>query len=206
MKPLVHKAATQRHRSAPRGNERRLVTQYPRRQILTLALGAAALPGIGRAARAQSYPTRPITMVVPFAAGGASDIIARSLAERMRVTLNQPIIIENVSGATGSIGVGRVARAAPDGYTLCVGQLATHVMNGATYKLRYDVLNDFEPVALISTSPFLLLSNKAMPTDDLEAHGLAEGQSRQSIDGSRRCGQPGADNRHPLSEGNRHPV
>jgi tripartite-type tricarboxylate transporter receptor subunit TctC len=132
-----------------RGNERRLVTQHPRRRFLYLAVGAA-VPALSRVAGAQAYPTRPVTMIVPFAAGGGSDIIARSVAERMRLTLNQPIIIENVTGAGGSIGAGRVARAAPDGYTLCTGNLATHVMNGATHKLQYDLLNDFEPVALSS--------------------------------------------------------
>jgi len=91
-------------------------------------------------AHAQVYPSRPITMVVPFPAGGSTDAVARIVAERMRVSLGQPVIIENVGGAGGSIGVGRVARAAPDGYTLDVGQWDTHVANGATFPLSYDVV------------------------------------------------------------------
>ena len=116
---------------------------------LSLALAFAALVGIA-GADAQSYPTRPITLIIPFPAGGSTDAIGRIVAERMRASLGQPIIIENVGGAGGSIGVGRVARAAPDGYTLDIGQWDTHVANGATYPLSYDVLKDFEPVALIS--------------------------------------------------------
>jgi tripartite-type tricarboxylate transporter receptor subunit TctC len=97
---------------------------------------------------AQDYPTRPITMVVPFASGGPVDTYARILSERMRVSLGQPVVIENVAGAGGSIGVGRVARAAPDGYTIVIGIWSTHVANGAVYNLQYDLLNDFEPIAL----------------------------------------------------------
>src|SRR6266545_3897672 len=95
--------------------------KLPRRKFLLLAAGAAALPAMSRIARAQTYPTRPISVVVPFVAGGATDVIARMMAERMRASLGQPVIVENVSGAGGSIGVGRVARAAPDGYTLSIG-------------------------------------------------------------------------------------
>jgi tripartite-type tricarboxylate transporter receptor subunit TctC len=120
------------------------------------------------AAHAQVYPSRPITMVVPFPAGGSTDAVARIVAERMRLPLGQPVVIENVGGAGGSIGVGRVARAAPDGYTLDVGQWDTHVANGATFPLSYDVVKDFEPVALLSSNPFLILAKKAMPADDLK--------------------------------------
>src|SRR5215831_12213571 len=102
-----------------------------RRRFLHLAGGAAALPAVSRIARAQAYPSRPITMIVPFPAGGPTDTIGRIVAEGMRVSLRQPIIIENVTGAGGTIGVGRVARAVPDGYTLSVGFLGTHVLNGA---------------------------------------------------------------------------
>jgi tripartite-type tricarboxylate transporter receptor subunit TctC len=105
--------------------------------------------------------------MVPFPPGGATDVIARNLAERMKVSLGQPVIIENVTGAGGTIGTGRVARAAPDGYTLSIGQNETHVITGATYALQYDVLNAFEPVALLLTTPLLLLARKAMPADDL---------------------------------------
>ena len=120
-------------------------------RILVAILAAATL-GAGRCAQAQDYPSRPITIVVPFPAGGPVDTLARFIAERMRVPLGQPIVIENVSGADGSIGVGRVARAAPDGYTLVDGIWSTHVVNAAIYRLQYDVLNDFEPVALLTNS------------------------------------------------------
>src|SRR5215831_800626 len=139
-----------------------------RRQFLHLAAGAAALPAVPRFAWAQAYPSRPITIVVPFPAGGSTDVIGRILAEKMRSSLGQTIIVENVGGAGGSIGVGRVARAAPDGYTLDIGQWDTHVANGATFSLAYDVVKDFEPVALLSSNPFLILAKKAMPADDLK--------------------------------------
>ncbi len=137
----------------------------PRRKFLHLAAGAAALP---RVAYAQAYPTRPITLVVPFAAGGPVDTLARFLTERMRPLLGQPIIIENVGGAGGSIGVGRVARAAPDGYTLINGIWSTHVANGAIYPLQYDVLNDFEPVALLTSNSQMLIGRKSLPANDLK--------------------------------------
>src|SRR5262244_1434000 len=139
-----------------------------RRQFLHLAAGAAALPVVPRFAWAQAYPSRPITIVVPFPAGGSTDVIGRILSEKMRSALGQTIIIENVGGAGGSIGVGRVARATPDGYTLDIGQWDTHVANGATFALAYDVVKDFEPIALLSSNPFLILAKKAMPADDLK--------------------------------------
>src|SRR5262249_48969506 len=116
----------------------RNMMRLPRRQFLHLAAGGAVLPAISRIARAQAYPARPITMVVPFAAGGPTDTIARVIADGMRVPLGQPVIIENVTGAAGSLGVGRVARAAPDGYTISIGQWGSHVTNGAIYALQYD--------------------------------------------------------------------
>jgi len=116
--------------------------KFPRRRFLRLAAGAVALPAVSRIARAQVYPLRPITIVVPFPAGGSTDVIGRILAEKMRASLGQTIIIENVGAAGGSIGVGRVARAAPDGYTLDIGQWDTHVANGATYPLSYNLQND----------------------------------------------------------------
>ena len=141
---------------------------HSRRRFLHLAAGAAALPAVSRIARAQVYPSRPITIVVPFAAGGPTDMIGRMLAEHMRASLGQPVIIENVTGAAGSIAVGRVARAAPDGYTLSIGNWGTHVLNGALYALPYDLLKDFEPVALLSSNPLLIVAKKAMPADDLK--------------------------------------
>src|SRR5262245_16020377 len=137
--------------------------KFPRRKFLHMAAGAVALPAVSRIASAQGYPTRPITMVVPFAAGGATDTIGRVMAERLKISLGQSIIVENVTGATGALGVGRVARATPDGYTLGIGTNSTHVLNGATYALQYDLLTDFEPVTLLSTGPFVLTARKTMP-------------------------------------------
>jgi tripartite-type tricarboxylate transporter receptor subunit TctC len=139
-----------------------------RRHFLQLAASAAALPAVSRLAWAQAYPTRPITIVVPYPPGGGSDVIARTLAERIRVLLGQTGVIENLSGAGGSIGVGRVARAAPNGYTLCIGNWASHVLNGAIYTLQYDLLKDFEPVALLSSNPIIIVAKNAMPADDLK--------------------------------------
>jgi len=141
--------------------------KLPRRTFLHLAAGAAALPVMSRTAAAQAYPTRPITIVVPYPAGGPTDTLARILAEHVRVSLGQPVIIENVSGAGGSIGVGRVARAAPDGYTVSIGHWQTHVLNGASYQLPYDVVNDFEPVSLLADTPQWIVARKTLPAKDL---------------------------------------
>jgi tripartite-type tricarboxylate transporter receptor subunit TctC len=140
--------------------------KLPRREFLGLA--AAALPAASRIARAETYPTRPITMIVPYAPGGATDTIGRVMAERMKSSLGQPVIVENVTGAGGTIAVGRAARAAADGYTLSLGQNGSHVVNGATYALQFDLLKDFEPVALISFSPSVLVARKTMPANDLK--------------------------------------
>jgi len=125
----------------------------PRRQFLHLAAGAAAVPAMSRMAAAQTYPARPITMIVPLAAGGPLDAIGRLLDERMRGSLGQPIIIENVTGADGSIGVGRAARARPDGYTIDLGLFGQHVLNGALYSLQYDLLSDFAFISPLVTNP-----------------------------------------------------
>ena len=137
-------------------------------QFLHLTAGAAAFLAAWRFARAQAYPTRPVAMVVGFAAGAATDTIGRVMAERMKSSLGQPVIVENVTGAGGTIAVGRVARAAPDGYTLGLGNNTSHVVAGAAYALRHDLLNDFEPVALLSTGPFVLTAKKTMPANDLK--------------------------------------
>ncbi len=118
-------------------------------------------------AGAQAYPSRPITMIVPYPAGGPTDTVGRVVAERMRAELGQPIVLENVSGAAGSIGLARVARAAPDGYTINVGNWSAHVVNGAIYTLPYDLRTDFAPVALLAQAPQLVLARKTMPADDL---------------------------------------
>src|SRR5256885_17263180 len=113
---------------------------------------ALAISGIGHA-EAQTYPSRTVTLVVPFPAGGPTDTIGRVIAEGLQASLGQPVIIENAAGATGSIGTGRVARAEPDGYTLILGTVATHVFNAAGYSLKYDVAKDFDPVSLIAFDP-----------------------------------------------------
>src|ERR1700756_5214328 len=125
--------------------------RFSRRKLfLQVTAGALAVPIMWPRAWAQAFPTRPITIIVPFAAGGPTDSLARLVSERMRQILGQPVVVENVTGAAGSIGVGRVARAEPDGYTLSLGIWSTHVVNGAVYHLSYDVLNDFAPVALMT--------------------------------------------------------
>jgi tripartite-type tricarboxylate transporter receptor subunit TctC len=137
-------------------------------RIATLvSLAIAAALATAPDARAETFPSHPITIVVPFPAGGPTDTVARILAEPMRVALGQAIIIENVTGAAGTIGTGKVARAAPTGYTLSVGFLGTHVLNGALYKLPYDVLQDFEPIALLASNPQLIVAKLAMPATDL---------------------------------------
>jgi tripartite-type tricarboxylate transporter receptor subunit TctC len=167
-----------------------------RRQLMRLA-GAAVALAIASPALAETYPTRPVTMVVAFGAGGPSDIIARILAEGMRAalaseassqrgnpivrapdtrpepgssaraSLGQAVVIENVTGASGTIGVGRVARATPDGYTLVLGNWATHVLNGPMFTLPYDLEKDFEPVALVSSDPLIVVAKKAVPANNL---------------------------------------
>jgi tripartite-type tricarboxylate transporter receptor subunit TctC len=141
--------------------------KLPRRTFLKFAAAAVAAPAFSRLAAAQTYPSRSITMIVPFPPGGTVDVVGRILAERMKGTLGQPIIIENVSGANGSIGTGRVARAAPDGYTIDLGWVGTHVFNAALYSLPYDALNDFEPIAPLHTNPAVLFARKTMPAKDL---------------------------------------
>jgi len=135
--------------------------------LLRIAAGCVLLLGGIAAAPAQVYPSRPITMVVPFAAGGPVDTVARILSEPMRATLGQSIIVENVTGAAGSIGVGRVARAAPDGYTLSIGHWSTHVVNGAIYPLPYDLLRDLEPIVLLPSNPMIVVSKSAVPAKNL---------------------------------------
>jgi tripartite-type tricarboxylate transporter receptor subunit TctC len=138
-----------------------------RRIFLQFAGAAAIAPGTSRVAIAQTYPTRPITMIVASAAGAAVDTIGRVLAERMRRPLGQPVIIENVGGADGSIGVGRVARAKPDGYTIDLGFASSHVLNGALYSLPYDVMNDFAPISPVATTPLVFYARNSLAAKDL---------------------------------------
>ena len=119
-------------------------------------------------ATCETYPSRPITMVLPFAAGGPTDTLMRIIGARMQVLLGQPVIIENVSGAAGTISLGRVARAASDGYTISVGPMNSHVLTGAIYRLPFDLLNDFEPVALLANNPSVIVSKKDVPARDLK--------------------------------------
>jgi tripartite-type tricarboxylate transporter receptor subunit TctC len=137
------------------------------RLLAFMIVGIVGLTSTGMAT-AEGYPAHPITIIVPFAAGGPTDTLARILAQRMAVKLGQGIVIENVSGASGSIGVGRVARSPPDGYTLSIGNITTHVFNGAIIPLPYDLLKDFEPVAMLASNPQLLLGKREIPANTLQ--------------------------------------
>jgi tripartite-type tricarboxylate transporter receptor subunit TctC len=139
-----------------------------RRRFLQLATSAAALLAVPGVCQAQTYPSRAITLVVPFPPGGSTDVAGRILADRMARVLGQPVIVENVGGAGGSIGVGRVARAGPDGYTIDVGQWDTHVAS-VIYNPNYDLKTAFAPIGLISINPQLLVARKAFPADDLNS-------------------------------------
>jgi tripartite-type tricarboxylate transporter receptor subunit TctC len=140
------------------------------RRVIHLAIMAAvalaAADGVP-AAGAELYPSRPITVNVPYAAGGPLDVVVRILADGLRANLGQSIVIENVSGAGGSVGVGRAVRAAPDGYTLSAGNWSTHVANGALYPLAYDLRNDFEPVSLLPYEPNVIIARKDLPATTL---------------------------------------
>src|SRR3954462_6825035 len=119
-------------------------------------------------ASAQDYPNRPISVIVPFPAGGPTDAIIRNLGERMRVSLGQPLIVEYVTGAGGTVGTTRANRAAPDGYTIICGHFGTHATNGAVYSLPYDLVTDFTPISLLPRNPYLIVVNKGLPVADLK--------------------------------------
>lgn len=138
-----------------------------RRQFLALAGFSSGL-SLPSFAAAETFPSRAITMIVPIGPGGLLDTVARIIAQRMQVALGQSVIVENVTGASGSIGVGRVARAAPDGYTLCYGAWTTHVANGAVYRLPYDVVADFEPIAMTCSTPWIVVVSKKVAVQDLK--------------------------------------
>jgi tripartite-type tricarboxylate transporter receptor subunit TctC len=142
-------------------------------------------------ANAQSYPARSIAMVVPYPAGGPSDTLARIVAERMKTALGQTVIVENVTGAGGSIGTGRVARAVPDGYTLALGHVQTHVINAVTQNLQYDVVKDFEPVSLIADTPQWLIARKTLPAEDVKGFiGWLKEQDGKATGGAVGVGGP----------------
>ena len=142
--------------------------EFPRRHILRLAVGATALPAVTRLAAAQTYPSRPVTVVVPFAPGALNDIVARLLSNGMSASLGQPVVVENVAGADGTIATSRVVRATPDGYTLIVGNWNTQVANRLIYSLPYDMVKDFEPVMLLPSAPMVLIVKKTTPANNLQ--------------------------------------
>jgi tripartite-type tricarboxylate transporter receptor subunit TctC len=137
-----------------------------RRRTLVAGLAAGL---VARGAAAQTFPSKQVTIVVPFTAGGPTDTLARILAERMSRSLGQTVIVDNTTGAAGTVGVGRVVRAAPDGYTIGIGHWSTHVVNPAIYPLNFNILDDLEPLAFIATNPQLLVTRKDFPTNDLTA-------------------------------------
>ena len=138
-----------------------------RRWLMAVVVAMLGLGWIAIVAAAQVYPARPITMIVPFPAGGATDTLARYLAEQMRGILGQPVVIENVGGAAGSIGVGRAVRSAADGYTLSIGTSTTHMLTGGLYTLPFDLLKDLDPVIEIGSEPLLIAGRNSLPADDL---------------------------------------
>jgi len=138
------------------------------RILLSVASTLVATTVFAQVVLAQSFPTRPITVVVPYPPGGPTDVVARVLAERMRGTLGQTVVVENVTGGSGNIGVGKVVRAAPDGYTLSIGNNGSHVLNAALYTLTYNILKDFAPIALLTSNPQIVVTRKTLPANDLK--------------------------------------
>jgi tripartite-type tricarboxylate transporter receptor subunit TctC len=132
--------------------------------VLLVAMSPASI----QVTAAQDYPSRPITLIVPLVAGGGPDTLARILAERMKTSLGQPIVVENIPTAAGTVGVGRLAQAAPDGYTIGIGDQTSNVVSSLTNSVRYDVLKDFDPIALLTTSPAVLVARKTMQAPDLK--------------------------------------
>jgi tripartite-type tricarboxylate transporter receptor subunit TctC len=140
----------------------------PQRRAFLRSLAALAFSSFAAAAAAQGFPTHAVTIVVPFSAGGPTDTITRILAQRMTKALGQTVIVENVTGAGGTIGGAKVAHSAPDGYTLAIGHVGTHVITGAIQQMKYDVYNDFEPVAMVATNPQIVVSNAKVPVKTLQ--------------------------------------
>jgi tripartite-type tricarboxylate transporter receptor subunit TctC len=137
--------------------------------VVAALLSLAATYAIPNAASAQGYPTRPVTFIVPYGAGGPVDTMARTMSEAMRTSLGQPIVIENITGANGTIGVGRAVKAAPDGYTVSIGNWPSHITNGAIYNLSYDIQRDFVPVARLPQNPYIAVVRKDHPAKDFKA-------------------------------------
>ena len=135
------------------------------RNLVLAAFGALLLSATPT--RADNFPSRPVTVIVPFAAGGPSDALTRIVVQRMRNALGESLLIENATGAGGSIGIGRLSRAAPDGYTIAFGNLGTHVANGVIYKLGYDIVTDFEPIVLLPSNPMIVVSKNTVPAKSL---------------------------------------
>src|SRR5580658_4733347 len=162
--------------------------KFQRRHFLKGAVGVAALPALSRFAVADTYPSRPITVVCPFAAGGATDVLARVLADPIGKALGQTIIVEDVTGAAGAIGVAKAVRATPDGYTLSIGTLTTHVLIGGLYKLDFDLLGDLMPIAELAFEPLLICVKNALPVKNLKEliEWLRANQGKASV------GIPGA--------------
>src|SRR5664279_3466677 len=142
------------------------IGRNPMRKWLTVVIATLVCLASAGMAAAQNYPARQITMIVPFPAGGATDTLGRFLAEKLRAVLGQPVIIENVAGAAGSIGVGRAVRSPADGYTLSIGTSTTHMLTGGLYSLQFDLLKDLEPVIQIGSEPLLIVGKKSLPADD----------------------------------------
>lgn len=159
------------------------MTKLSRRKFLPLAAGAATLPTLAHIAQAQAYPAHAITIIVPYPAGGPTDIVARLLAESVHSSLGQAVIIENVAGGSGNTGVGRVARAGPNGYTLLVGNTGSNVLNGALYSLPFDLIDSFDPITLLTTNPQIIVSKKQIPARNLAELivWLKENQSKISV-------------------------
>ena len=158
---------------------------------LFAALAGVAALGCVATAVAQGYPSRPITLVVPFPPGGPTDVIARTLAQHMQRSLGQNVVVDNQAGANGILGTGRVARAAPDGYTLVMGHWSTHVVNAVVYPYAYDVIKNFEPIALVTHNAYVMVANHAVPATDLKSFiGWLNNRPGQAAQGTSGPGSP----------------